>query len=206
MLGSELVSRIKVKLNRLDTNAYQDVRQEEVLFFAYDALKALTLEFDKGEYSNILDNQAIQIYLGSLSKHQTELPLVSNEADISPTVLKYKDVEAYVVITTPPEEGWSSASRLVTNEKSSSREGNPFTLSFPDEPTYRFIDGKIKFDATGFTCTKYKYDYLVLPEPILLTTDLTYTFLPELENKTVTLILENLEARRLQTQPPVSRS
>ena len=49
MTGAVFVQEVKAKLNRLDSAAYEDVRVEEVLFFGYDALKYLTLDFDEGK-------------------------------------------------------------------------------------------------------------------------------------------------------------
>lgn len=204
MTGTELVAKIKAKLNRIDSSSYEDVRKEEVLFFANNALKSLTLEFDIGIYSRILDKAAINVYLGSLTNSSPEVTLTDNAANY-PDCLKFKDVEVFVTVDS--ESGWMSASRAVTNNRSSYRQDNPFSKAYPDKPTYRFIDGKIKFDTSNeFVCTKFKYDYLVFPEEITANSTLTYTFLEELQDKTVTLILENLEAQRLQSQPSVSRS
>lgn len=205
MTGTELVGYIKAKLNRIDTNSYEDVRREEVIFYANEALKSLTLEFDLGIYSKILDAQAINIYLGSLTASQSEAALTNNTGTFDPNaILKFKDVEVEVTIGT--ETGWVSAAREMTNNKTSDREDNPFRKAFPDTPTYRFIDNVIKFDASNFTCNKWRYDYLKYPPEITLGSTLTYSFLNELQDKTVTLLLENLEAQRLQTQPAVSRS
>ena len=48
MTGTEFVGHVKVKLNRLDSNAYADILQEEILFFGTDALKKLTLKINNG--------------------------------------------------------------------------------------------------------------------------------------------------------------
>lgn len=204
MLGSQIVANVKVKLNRIDTNSYEDIRREEVIFFVNQALKSLTLEFDLGIYSRILNEPAIKVYLASLHKVQGEAALGANEAVLSTNVLKFKDVQVYV--TVDGEAGWQVAVEA-DNNNTSARQDNPFRKSFPDKPKYRLIADKIKFDTDGtFTCTKYKYEYLKNPDEITLATDVSYIFIEELEDKTVTLILENLEAQRLQTQPSVSRS
>jgi hypothetical protein len=213
MTTTEFVSRVKVKLNRIDTSSYEDVRPEEVIFFGNNAMKALILNFDLGGYPQLVDTDAVRVYMQDFYQHQAELPLLTNEADIEAHVLKYKDVQVWVRIVDPEddktilEEAWVGASRDLDNYKTSDREDNPFKRSYPDSPVYRLIGGKIHFDAQDFTCTKYKYDYLKVPKVIVETdTDLDHPFMDELENKTVSLILENLEARRLQTQPAVSRS
>jgi len=203
MNATEFILKVQVKLNRLDSSSYQDVRPEEVLFFAYNALKALTLSFDLGFYSQLVNTPAILVYLASITKHVSELPLTNNAMALNPNILKIKDLKAYVKIG--DEEGWQET-REFDNERTSDREDNPFLRSFPDTPVYRLIDNTIKFDVNGFECTKVQYDYLVAPAEIRESDTLTYPFMTELEDKTVTLILENLEARRLQTQPAVSKS
>ena len=203
MTGAEFITHVQAKLNRLDTNAYEDVRPEEVIFFANDALKSLTLGFDLGLYSQLIDKPAALVYLAGLTLIQPELVLTNSAVVLPTSVLKLKDVEAFVVIGT--ESAWCPT-REQDNLLTSTREDNPWTRSYPDTPSYRLIDGKIKFDVSNFSCTKVRYDYLKTPTVITEASTLTYAFMPELEDKTVTLILENLEARRLQTQPTVSKS
>ena len=208
--GLDFIRNVKVKLNRLDTSQYEDVRPEEVLFFGNDALKSLTLAFDLGMYSSIVDEETIKVYLATLYASEPEQTLsTDNEGVLSDTVFKFKNMEAYVVVPkvgTPLEEGWMPT-RWLDNSLNSTREDNPFKRSFPDTPIYRLIDDtKIKFEVSDFRVTKIRYEYLVYPEEILSTSSLTYQFMDELEDKTVTLILESLEARRISTQPAVSRS
>ena len=203
MTAEQFILQVQVKLNRLDTSSYQDVRPEEVVFFANNALKALILAFDIGQYSMLVNTPAVLIYLSNLIKRGAEAALVSNEVALPVDILKFKDVQVYVTIG---EEAAWCPTREYNNEKTSNREDNPFRQSYPDEPIYRLIDGQIKFDVNGFNCTKIRYDYLQTPIEITENSTLTYPFMNELEDKTVTLILENLESRRVQTQPAVSRS
>lgn len=202
MNGAQFITEVKVKLNRLDTSSYEDVRPEEVLYFGYEALKDLTLEFDNMRYKGLLSEAAILVYLDSLIKNQTELTLTDNKRAL-PDLFKLKDVEVYVEVD--EEKGWQPT-RVGDNNKTSKREYNPWTKSYPDMPVYRLIDSNILFDASDFICTKVRYDYLVYPSVIEESTDLDMTFISELQDKTVTLILENLESRRLQSQPVVSKS
>lgn len=203
MTGAEFIQRVKVKLNRIDTNSYQDIRPEEVLFFGDNALKTLTLLFDIGQYSGLVDESAIKIYLASLITKGPELNLVNNEVNLPSNVLKLKDTEVFVTVGT--ESGWMPT-RFLTNEHTSDRQDNMFTKSYPDTPVFRLIGGNIKFDTFNFTCSKVRYDYLKVPIVIEELSQLVYPFINELEDKTVTLILENLESRRLQTQSIVSKS
>ena len=204
MTTVQFIQEVKVKLNRIDSASYEDVRPDEVVFFANEALKSLTLEFDLGVYSPILNIEAILVYLGSLIGIQTELALTSNGVALNANVFKLKSVE--VEVTKGSETGWVGTSREMGTNDNSVREDNPFQRSFMDRPAYRFIDDKIQFDAQDFTCNKVRYDYLRYPAVITEGGNVDYTFTNELQDKTVTLILENLEARRLQTQPAVARS
>ena len=208
--GAKFIQNVKVKLNRLDTSEYEDVRPEEVLFFANDALKSLTLAFDMESYPPLIGAEVAKVYLAQLHAHQSEQNLVTvNEGVLPDTVFKFKDMEAYVTYPasgTVLETGWVDT-RWLNNEENSHREDNPFTKSFADKPIYRLIDEtKIKFEVNNFKVTKIRYDYLKYPEVITEGSALTYQFINELEDKTVTLILENLESRRVSTQPAVSRS
>lgn len=204
MTATQFIREIEAKLNRIDTNAYSDVRPEEILFFAREALKTLSLSLDLGIYSPYTDQQVVDVYLGSITKSQAEQNVTSNKVALSDTVLKLKDLEAYVTIGS--EVGWRPT-RELDNNKTSRRENNPFMKSYPDTPAYRIINDEITFITDGsFNCTKIRYDYLVMPEDIAEEDTITYPFISELEDKTVTLILENLESRRIQSQPPVSKS
>lgn len=202
MDGTEFILFIKAKLNRLDTASYEDVRPEEVLFFANEALKTLTLEFDMGRYSPLIDLDSIKSYLSVMNISVPSVDITDNEFDI-PTMLKLKDLEGYVEVGN--ETGWQPAVTHDNKEKSH-KEDNPFGKSYPDRPHYRYADTKIRFDVSeNFNVTKIRYIYLRVPPEILEESELNYPFMSELENKTVTLLLENLESRRLGTQPAVSK-
>lgn len=201
--ASTFITYVKAKLNRLDTAAYEDVLPEEVIFFANNALKNLVLEFDKGVYSPLVDFEALTIYLASLKKTNPELVLTSNEVDLPADVFKFKSMQAYVTVGS--ENGWSR-----THDKSNTniyeKEDNPFAKSYPDKPHFRVEDNKVKMDTDEtFDVTKIRYTYLAFPTEITEASEITFPFVEELENKTVTLLLENLEGRRLETQPTVSK-
>lgn len=201
--ASTFITYVKAKLNRLDTAAYEDVLPEEIIFFANNALKNLVLEFDKGVYSPLVDFETLVIYLAGLKKTNPELLLVDNAAVLPTTVFKFKSMQAFVTVGS--ESGWSTCadrSHKAVHEK----EDNPFAKSYPDEPHFRAEDGKVKIDTDGtFNATKIRYTYLERPETIDEETEISFPFVEELENKTVTLLLENLEGRRLETQPTVSK-
>lgn len=202
MTGREFITFVEAKLNRLDSSAYQDIRPEEVLLYANDALKALTLNFDVGLYSRSLDRSAILNYLAFLTVGVKDLALADNAVAL-PLLLKIKDLSVYVKIG--DEEGWVPT-RDLDNNKTFDRDDNTFTHSYPDTPGYRLIDGKITFVASNFACTKINFDYLKFPDEIVENSTLDYIFMKELIDHTTTLLLETLESRRIQSQPAVSKA
>jgi hypothetical protein len=203
MTGTEFISHVEVKLNRIATSSYEDIRPEEVIFFANDALKALTLEFDLGLYSRLLDEFATKTYLAHLYGVTENVTVTNNKFTLPVDVFKFKDLEAYVTIGA--EADWVGT-RFLDNTENSTREDNLFTKSYADTPIYRLIDKEVKFEVSDFKVTKARYDYLKYPVVITEASVLDYPFLTELEDKTVTLILENLESGRINSQPVVSKS
>jgi hypothetical protein len=206
MTGTEFIQFIKAKLNRLDTAAYEDLRPEEVLLYANDAHKNLLLNFDIGNYSPALDVNTIKVYLAGRTKLQTELALTDNALAI-PTMLKLKDVEVYVSLGSGDtlEEGWMPT-RDLDNYESSQREEDAFRHSFPDEPVYRVTNSTILFLVNNFTCTKIRYEYLEFPEEITEGSTIVFPYMKELQDATVTSLLETLESRRIQSQAVVSKT
>jgi len=203
MTGATFIIYVKAKLNRLDTAHYEDVRDEEVLLFGNEALKDLTLSFDSGLFSPKVDARALQVYLDSLVDDIDETNCTANKAASPAEVLKLKDIEAFVTIG--DESGWMPAISR-SNDLVSHRQDNPFEKSYPDRPNYRVLDGEIVFDTDGsFAITKFRGKKLIMPAEFDASTTLSYPFMEELENKTVTLLLENLESRRIETQPVVSK-
>lgn len=205
MTAATFITHVKAKLNRLDSSAYEDVRPEEVLFFAGDALKKLILHFDTLRFSNSVQEESLFVYLASVTKSSGEVAISSGMVTL-PQVLKFKDLEAFVTVPETSETGWMPT-RELHNIKTSDRVSNPFLQSYPDTPCYRLIDNKIKFDSSPiFTVSKIRYEYLELPAPFTSSSVMEYPFNSELEDTTVTLILENLESRRQQSQPIISMS
>jgi hypothetical protein len=100
--------------------------------------------------------------------------------------------------------GWQPT-RELDNNRNSNTNYSPFSKSFPDKPSYVLQESKIKFFVNSFICKAVKITYL--EQPILITEEqqLNMPFVNELQDETVTLILENLESRRIQTQPPISK-
>jgi hypothetical protein len=94
MTGEDFVLYVKAKLNRIDTSSWEDVRSEEVLFFATEALKKLSVRFDTGIIQPTIDEHTRQAYLASITKI-TEIDLPNNE-QILPLLIKIKDVSVHV--------------------------------------------------------------------------------------------------------------
>lgn len=205
MTAATFITHVKAKLNRLDSSAYEDVRPEEILFFAGDALKKLILHFDTLQFTKSVQEESLLVYLAGVTKTSGEVTISSGMVALPP-VLKFKDLEAFVTVPETSETGWMPT-RELDNIKTSDRITNPFLQSFPDTPCYRLIDNKIKFDPSPvFSVSKIRYEFLELPAPFTTSSTMDYPFNTELEDTTVTLILENLESRRQQSQPIVSMS
>lgn len=206
MTGKEFITHIKAKLNRLDSSAYRDVRPEEILLYANDAYKNLILNFDIGNYSVALDSEVIKNYLATLMVISPEIVLIDNKVAL-PNYLKLKDVTVYVTVGVGDNEesGWMPT-RNLDNMQSTSREDNVFRRSFPDTPTYRITNSSILFEAVDFTCSKFKMEYLKFPDEITEDGVISFIYMKELQDATVTLILETLESRRLQSQAVVSKT
>lgn len=205
MTGALFVLGVKVKLNRLDTSSYEDVRPEEIYFFAHNALKQLVLQFDEGRHTSSPNSALINNYMASVTRVLPSTIVTANTLVI-PDVLKFRDLEAFVKVPTTEEEGWVPT-RELSNERLSDKMSNPFIRSYPDAPAYTYTEGKLKFSVnTLFSVTQIRGVYIEEPETYTDRSDITLPFTEELENLTVTLLLENLENRRLQTQAVISRT
>lgn len=202
MTGAEFITYVKVKINRLDTAAYEAVEPEEILFYGREAMKRISLDFDKGSYKNSPNSATYLNYLGSITKTQPEITC-TNGAIPLPLLLKLKDVQAYVTVS--GKSGWVPC-EPEDNNGDSLRENNPFDKSYVDMPNYKLVDNKIQVVASGFTCEKIKYVYLEYPAEITEASVINVPFQSDLEDMTATLVLENLESRRIETQPAISRS
>jgi hypothetical protein len=198
--GAEFLIYVKAKLNRLDTNAYADIRDELIFLLAHDALKYLILQYDTGQVTKGVDQASINNYLASITKQDTK-DLTDNAVEL-PGVLKIKDM--VVEVTVESETGFVPAVEF-TNQSISQKEHNYFSESKAYEPSYRLIDGKIKFEVTDFVCNKIKFEYLEQPIMLDSTTQINLPFITEFEDRTVTLILENIEQQRLGSQPQVTQ-
>jgi hypothetical protein len=206
--GAEFLIYVKAKLNRLDTNAYADIRDEFIFLMAQDAIKFLVLQYDTGQTTKGTDQASLNNYLASITKTGSK-DLADNAVDLPNDILKIKDMVVNVKVDS--EEGFVSALEF-TNHKISQKESNYFSESKAYEPTYRLIDNKIKFitkkildESANFICTKIKYEYLEQPEMFNSSSQIELPFIQELEDRTVTLILENLEQQRLGSQPQVTQ-
>ena len=199
MTGTEFALYVKAKLNRLDTSSWEDVRTEEILFFGRDALKRLSLRYDAGNVPPHLAGSVMNVYLASITETISE-PLISGSV-LLPSILKIKDAKVLVKI--------GNASRLMPTrelptERLSNVQNSPLSRSFPDKPIYYIKGSTIYFIEDGFTCERVDIEALKFPEEILENSQIDIPFTMELEDETVKLILENLESRRIQTQPAIT--
>jgi hypothetical protein len=125
MTGAEFITYVQLKLNRIDTSSYEDVRPEEILFFAHEALKKLTLDFDLGKYSQFTDRETLLNYLASITKTSAEIDLTDNKV-VLPELLKIKGMSVFVQtdLSGEDEEGWQVGT-VEDNKENSETEYNP---------------------------------------------------------------------------------
>jgi len=198
MTGAEFSLYVKAKLNRLDTSSWEDVRTEEILFFGRDALKRLSLRYDVGTVPVHLQGSIMNMYLSSIT--ETIVLNLTGGVALLTSILKIKDTKVQVKIGNelryvPTRELATQDLSFVTN--------SPLSKSFPDKPIYHLSQDRINFVEDGFTCEKVEITFIKSPAEILENSVLTIPFTMELQDETVKLILENLESRRIQTQPAI---
>jgi hypothetical protein len=198
MTGAEFSLYVKAKLNRLDTSSWEDVRTEEILFFGRDALKRLSLRYDAGTVPVHLQGSIMNMYLSSIT--ETIVLNLTGGVALLTSILKIKDTKVQVKIGNelryvPTRELATQDLSFVTN--------SPLSKSFPDKPIYHLSQDRINFVGDGFTCEKVEITFIKSPAEILENSVLTIPFTMELQDETVKLILENLESRRIQTQPAI---
>ena len=186
MTATELIQRVKVRLNRLDTSFNADMRNEEVLLYINSALQSLVNKIYNGRIDNAASGDALSIYLSTLKVLEGETPLTNNGASLE-DVLVFIGAEVYVSV--------GDLSAWV-----------PFTKSTVDNPTYDLLNNKCIFVSEGFTCTKVKREFIKKPEEILESSTVDFRFLNELEEEATTLILENIQDPRISSQPQISKS
>ena len=198
MTGAEFSLYVKAKLNRLDTSSWEDVRTEEILFFGRDALKRLSLRYDAGTVPVHLQGSIMNMYLSSIT--ETIVLNLTGGVALLTSILKIKDTKVQVKIGNelryvPTRELATQDLSFVTN--------SPLSKSFPDKPIYYLSQNSITFVEDGFSCEKVEIKFIKFPAEILENSILDIPFTMELQDETVKLILENLESRRIQTQPAI---
>jgi hypothetical protein len=140
MTGVEFSLYVKAKLNRIDTSSWEDVRIEEVLFFATEALKKLSVKFDVGMVHPTIDKQTAQTYLASITKN-TEISLLNNE-QILPLFIKIKDVSVHVYCGIFQE--WKASSNF-TVSKPTADAGIDQTIQLPTNTVS--LNGSSSYDT-----------------------------------------------------------
>jgi len=203
MTATELIQRVKVRLNRLDTSFNADMRNEEVLLYINSALQSLVNKIYNGRIDNAASVDALSIYLSTLKVLEGETPLTNNGVSLE-DVLVFIGAEVYVSIG--EFSAWVPGVEGIKGISIAERESNPFTKSTVDNPTYDLLNNKCIFVSEGFTCTKVKREFIKKPEEILESSTVDFRFLNELEEEATTLILENIQDPRISSQPQISKS
>ena len=121
---------------------------------------------------------------------------------IPTTQLKIKSAKFY--ITAGDKSKWIPG-HLMDNTKKDFKEFKSFTASTAARPHYRLTGNSISVEENNFTASQAVLTSLMMPPAVTSSSVLEIPFMSELQNKTVSLILENLESPRIQTQPVITQ-
>jgi hypothetical protein len=199
MLGSQLVVRVKAKLNQLDTTSNRTVRPEMALLFLNDAYLKLT----RAKYHHSTggaDDTAFQMtQLTTDELNHLTIPitlpavLVAGSTDefevsISSMPNYWVHLRTKVEILYKGTSRWVSDINYKTLNTTNPATLDPFNKPTPLQPTVYFEAGKIKLPVNGFTVKNIAVTYLRFPETITLTSECTAPFLDEIVDIAAALI------------------
>ena len=213
MTGGEFVLYVKAKLNRLDTAAYTDVRSEEILFFGRDALQLLLLDFDRGAFSPSIDKNTALIYLNSMTETKSLQKVQDEDCKFEfPDAIKYKDLNLEIEVEYNGKTYTDTKPlRVMPSEGLSLLEQTDFRRSTISEPNCYLTDNILKvikdsdYGEDDIVCKAVTCLYIKRPKELEEDGEIPVAFTKELQDKTVSLILENIENNRLRTQPIITK-
>jgi len=210
MVGSEMIIKLKAKLNSLDTYSNRTVRPEMALLFLNDAYIKLSRAKYKAS-SGVIDDSAFQATqlstddLNHLTKSDYITPVVTSDPDpvysidLS-TLTRYRyHLRSKIQIGYKDKTLWVTDINYHTLNTSNPATLDPFNRPEPLNPTVYFEGNKLLIPVKGFTVPNYYITYLQFPETITQTSDCVAPFVDEIVDVAAFLILESWGDARAQT-------
>ncbi|WP_428743147.1 hypothetical protein [Tenacibaculum sp.] len=216
--GKELILKLKAKLNKLDTSSNRAVKPELALLFLNDAyIKLVRSKYSKnGGQADSTAFQYTQLTTDELdfltiNKKSSKGDFVISKED-SEYIIDKSELENYFIhlkaslkVKSGNTTDWTSPNYKTLDEVETSY-GDPFNSSIFKDPVLYQEDNKFKIVATDFEVVDASISYLRKPETITVVSEHNIPFEDELVDYTATLILENWEDARAQSQYQVTKA
>lgn len=210
MLGSEMIVKVKAKLNSLDTGSNRTVRPEMALLFLNDSYLKLSRAKYKAS-SGIVDdtafqaNQQVTDELNHLTTSSYITPVISSDpepvysADLT-TLTRYRyHLRSKINIGYKGKTKWVTDINYHTLNTSNPATLDPFNRPEPLNPTVYFEGNKLLIPAKDFTVPNYYVTYMQFPETITQVSNCIAPFIDEIVDVAAFLILESWGDPRAQT-------
>lgn len=219
-IGRELILKLKAKLNKLDTSSNRSLRPEMALEFLNDAhIKLVRAKYSKDggaqdttafQYSQLttdeLDPYTKNIKLDFIASGQRDQK-VDGEYHIEKGDLDNYFIHLNSLIQTKFNEnsGWKTPNYMTLDQVATTR-NDPFNNSVFSAPVMYQEENKFKIIADDFEVNAVKISYLIKPKTITVDSTVVCPFEDELVDTAATLILENWQDGRVQSQPVINQT
>lgn len=210
MVGSEMIIKLKAKLNSLDTYSNRTVRPEMALLFLNDAYIKLSRAKYKAS-AGVIDDTAFQATqqvtdeLNHLTASSFLTPAITSDpeqvyaVDLT-TLQRYRyHLRSKINVACNGKTLWVTDINYHTLNTSNPATLDPFNRPEPLNPTVYFEGNKILIPVKGFTVPNYYITYLQFPEVITQVSDCVAPFVDEIVDVAAFLILESWGDQRAQT-------
>ena len=210
MLGSEMIIKLKAKLNSLDTYSNRTVRPEMALLFLNDAYVKLSRAKYKAS-SGIVDDSAFQLTqlstddLNHLTRSDYITPIITTDPDPVYSVDLSILTRYRYHLRSKLQVGYKGSTKWVTDinyhtlNTSNPATLDPFNRPEPLNPTVYFEGNKLLIPIGAFTVPNYYITYLQFPEEITQNSNCIAPFVDEIVDVAAFLILESWGDPRAQT-------
>ena len=216
MTGNQLITRLKVKLNQLDTSSNRVVRPEVALLFLNEAyLKLVRAKYKLS--TGIPDEthfQGTQLVTDELNHLTTsaQLPMVLGTDPETTYELAVSDIPNYWIhlrsrlqVSYKGTSAWVSDINYKTIDTLNPSTLDPFNRPEPLNPTLYFDNGKLKSPCSGYTVLNIHVSYLKYPTPIIALEECIAPFQDEIVNMAAIMILEDWGDVRSQSLAAVEQ-